>query len=37
MRWTPTVLETRAPEADDEIAWSRRPDAGVKSVMMLRI
>jgi hypothetical protein len=24
-----------APEADGEVAWSRRPDAGVKSAMML--
>ena len=35
MRWTRTVLLTRAPEADGEVVWSRRPDAGVKLAMML--
>jgi hypothetical protein len=30
MRWTLTVLKTRALDADGEVVWSRRPDAGVK-------
>jgi hypothetical protein len=32
MRWTPRVLLTRAHEADGEVVWSWRPDAGVKPV-----
>jgi hypothetical protein len=35
VRWTRTALQTRAPEADGQAVWSRRPDAGVKSAMML--
>ena len=31
MRWTLTVLLTRAPDADGEVVWSWRLDAGVKS------
>jgi hypothetical protein len=30
MRWTLTVLVTRAPDADGEVVWSWRLDAGVK-------
>jgi hypothetical protein len=30
MQWTLTMLLTRAPDADGEVVWSRRPDAGVK-------
>src|SRR5665647_157586 len=30
MRWTRMVLKTSALEADGEVVWSRRPDAGVK-------
>ena len=30
MRWTPTVLSTRALKADGEVVWFWRPDAGVK-------
>ena len=30
MRWTQTVLLTRAPDADGEVVWSWRLDAGVK-------
>ncbi len=37
MRWTPTGLLTRAPEADGEIVWFRRPDAGIKPAVILRI
>ena len=38
MRWTRAALLTRALIlADGEVVWSRRPDAGVKFVMMLRI
>jgi len=32
MRWTLTVLLTRAPDADGEVVWSWRLDAGVKSI-----
>jgi hypothetical protein len=31
------VLETCDTEADGELVWSWRPDAGAKLVMMLRI
>jgi hypothetical protein len=30
MRWTRMALETRAPDADGEVVWSWRLDAGVK-------
>jgi hypothetical protein len=31
MRWTRRCLLTSGTEADGEVAWSWRPDAGVKS------
>jgi len=37
LRWTRIALETKACEADGEIVWFRRLDAGVKSATMLRI
>jgi hypothetical protein len=30
MRWTPRDCKTSETEADGEIVWSWRPDAGVK-------
>jgi hypothetical protein len=30
MRWTRMALLTRVPEADGEVVWSCRLDAGVK-------
>jgi hypothetical protein len=30
MRWTLMARETNALEADGEVVWSWRPDAGVK-------
>jgi hypothetical protein len=37
MRWTLIAPRTRAREADGEVVWSRRLDAGVKLATMLRI
>jgi len=34
MRWTRRLQETNDADADGEVVWSRRPDAGVKLVMM---
>jgi len=34
MQWTRMALLTRAREADGEVVWSRRLDAGVKLVEM---
>jgi hypothetical protein len=31
MRWTPSAQQTSARDADGEVVWFRRPDAGVKS------
>src|ERR1700684_333709 len=30
MRWTPWQRKTSGADADGEVVWSRRPDAGVK-------
>jgi hypothetical protein len=37
MRWTRWWRRTGATDADGEVVWSWRPDAGVKLAMMLRI
>jgi hypothetical protein len=31
MRWTRVRRKTNGANADGEVVWSRRPDAGVKS------
>jgi len=31
MRWTRNAQQTNARDADGEVVWFRRPDAGVKS------
>ena len=36
MRWTRKCRQTSGTDADGEIVWSRRPDAGVKSAAMLK-
>jgi hypothetical protein len=35
MRWTLAVRKTSAWEADGEVVWSRRPDAGVNTATTL--
>ena len=35
MRWTRVTAQTSTVTADGEVAWSWRPDAGVKSAVML--
>jgi hypothetical protein len=36
MRWTLMARETNALEADEEVVWSWRPDAGAKVAGLLR-
>jgi len=35
MRWTLVAHQTNAREADGEVVWSWRPDAGVKRCRMI--
>ncbi len=37
MRWTRIGRKTKGTFAYGEVAWSRRPEAGVKLAMMRRI